>query len=136
MQKVCAETFALQRYSFFLICAKKNAPRGDFFFGLCRLRRGSVRLCRLRALGGLCHFVRLPLRSSHHSRLRALIRHRRHHRTKCHNCSRASLSLLAQAQDHGEGVEGSHKLLLQFCYLCFGEFQSLLLFLYQVHHTA
>ena len=44
--------------------------------------------------------------------------------------------LLAKREDDGEGVEGSHELLLQFGDLCFGEFQSLLLFLYQVHHTA
>ena len=44
--------------------------------------------------------------------------------------------LLAKRQNYGKGLEGGEELFLQFCYLCFGEFQSLLLFLYQVHHTA
>ena len=44
--------------------------------------------------------------------------------------------LLREREDDGEGLEGSHELLLQFCYLCFGELQARLLFLYQVHHTA
>ena len=44
--------------------------------------------------------------------------------------------LLAKRENYGESLEGSEELFLQFCYLCFGELQALLLFLYQVHHTA
>ena len=44
--------------------------------------------------------------------------------------------LLREREDDGESLEGIHELFLQFCYLCFGELQAFLLFLYQVHHTT
>ena len=44
--------------------------------------------------------------------------------------------LLAKRENYGEGLEGGEELFLQFCDLCFGEFQARLRFLYQVHQTA
>ena len=44
--------------------------------------------------------------------------------------------LLAKRENYGEGLEGGEELFLQFCYLCFGELQASILFLYQIHHTT
>ena len=47
----------MQRYKKHLEYTRKIAPRGDFLFGLCRLRRGDVRfeqVARLRRVVSHC----------------------------------------------------------------------------------